>query len=277
MGNKFSEAEIQKFSSELLDSGIPSIDEFLAFRRDFADIGKRAVAYFLISSEHPANLQRKPANAGHWYGLLWDAIRTPLWDQLLENRISIITFNYDRSLEYFLARAMHVAYERPLSECIDKVNQLRIIHVYGQLGKLTDSAESIDGRPYSTNVDEKTLDIAASGIRLIGERLESKSLVEETKPLISSASKICFLGFAYHPENMQWLHTDAIQAKNAGGRISLDICGTAKALKNAEVKKVAKTLVPHMDANNPFEFSKIQQLFPDADCVHLLRSRGVFT
>ncbi len=84
-----------------------SIDAFLEFRNDYAEIGRRAIADALIRYERDDLLwpDDRHGTIDNWYAYLFNklvkGIRFEAFNSL---PISFVTFNYDRSLSYFLLR-----------------------------------------------------------------------------------------------------------------------------------------------------------------------------
>lgn len=95
--------ELNEFVDILRHSGYTSVDWFLEDRPEFISIGKAAIAAALIPFENPDRLFPPDAPANHWYELLLNTMDSPR-GSFTENRLSIVTFNYDRSLEYYLFR-----------------------------------------------------------------------------------------------------------------------------------------------------------------------------
>lgn len=80
-------------------SGMWSIDAFLAHRDEFTEPGKLAIAAVIADCERKAKPPRpRPIEA------------------FRQNRLSIITFNYDRSLEFFLRDAIQHSYGLSVSD-----------------------------------------------------------------------------------------------------------------------------------------------------------------
>ncbi len=111
----FSEPDITHFGRELQYSKRPSVDRFLELRGDeFLKIGTTAIAVALIPKEHQGVLMRFRKGEGYrreldWYKYLWKSMDAP-FEEFGENRLSIITFNYDRSLEFYLFSSLKASY-----------------------------------------------------------------------------------------------------------------------------------------------------------------------
>jgi len=103
LGFDFSIDHVQKFATELRSSMQPSVDAFLFERKDYLDIGKLTIAANLITCEKEENLTTGDSEekTGKWYGYLLNNFLGTR-NEFLNSRLSIVTFNYDRSLEYFL-------------------------------------------------------------------------------------------------------------------------------------------------------------------------------
>ncbi len=99
----YRQAEMEKFRIALAGSMQPSVDAFLEKRPDFLDIGKAAIAAALIPMEQRTLFER--GEQATWYEYLFNRLGDQS-DRFHENQLSIVTFNYDRSLEYFLYSAI---------------------------------------------------------------------------------------------------------------------------------------------------------------------------
>ena len=103
----YSFEDIRKFGVELRGSDQSSVDAFLFGRPNpvFIEIGKLAIAKYIIQSEHKDRLPTDPPQTEldkqKWYGYLLNNF-IPTLDDIKLSKLSIITFNYDRSLEYYL-------------------------------------------------------------------------------------------------------------------------------------------------------------------------------
>lgn len=233
-----------KFREAFWRSGVPSVDAFLARRTEFLPVGKLAIAYCLVPLEDESTLFAPPLHgSGDWYEYLSVKLAAS-FDEFGDNKLSIITFNYDRSLEHYLFTSLRNWHGRSVDECIEKLAEIPIIHVYGQLSRIPYPQHGC--RQYlppggdASKVHPALLD-AAAGITLVHEK---ESELQEAHNLLTAAERICFLGFSYDPLNLSRL---AINTKNTSpGRIF----GTARGLIGGELHD-AKTRIHKAIGSSP--------------------------
>ncbi len=121
---------------QCLDVAQISIDRWLTQQPQFIDVGRYCIAKFItIAESHSSYLWH------HWYGRLWKSLMPPVpcedWQtRLLENQVYFVTFNYDRTLEHCLINKIMSIYRVPVEIAAEVVNRMRILHVYGQVGRL---------------------------------------------------------------------------------------------------------------------------------------------
>jgi hypothetical protein len=223
-----------EFREAFWKSGTPSVDAFLEGRPEFLDVGKLAIAYCLIPFEHEANLYRPPTDDGDWYLHLSERLNQS-FDEFGDNKLSIITFNYDRSLEHYLFNSLLNWHGRSGDDCIEKFTKLPIIHVYGQLGTIPYPQRGCrQYRPLGED-ERKELEAvfdAAHGLTLLHEK--ASDLVEARK-LLEVAERICFLGFSYHRLNLARLKLE----NSAFHRL---VFGTVRNFEAGEVKQTERVL-----------------------------------
>jgi hypothetical protein len=205
-----SKEEIQKFAFALKHSGKSSVDAFLEHRQDFLWIGKFAIALSLIPFEEEYKLYDPPGDTPPWYDYIWEKLDARL-DQFGENKLSIITFNYDRSLEQFLYSAIKNLYNRPDGECRLLMDCIPIIHVHGSLGNLR-----WQGEPYSNYLpapNHTKIDLAAQNISIISDISDyhdRHTVFSSAFNFLSGAEQIYFLGFGYNDTNLKRLKIDQL-------------------------------------------------------------------
>jgi hypothetical protein len=136
------------FLEHFSNSPIASIDKYLAFNPDFSYWGKFAIALYVRKREKESQFLEDLGESDYkedWYKLIFNRMTSTLkgpedFSKFRENRVAFITFNYDKSLEYFLQKSfLHTFWEsrdkfqRSLKDYIP----FHIIHVYGKIGELT--------------------------------------------------------------------------------------------------------------------------------------------
>lgn len=195
---------LSEFGSALDMSMLPSVDAFVERRPEFLNVGKAAIACSLMPKENPDNLRQRREDV-HFYEYLFGIINS---ENVLENgNLSIVTFNYDRSLEAFLFSAILNAYGTDEQKTLELLDSIPVVHVYGSLGKFVraETDAEPEGRNYDPTVDVKPLQIATKGIKILSEAEDTSPELERAKELLRQANTICFLGFGYHPRNIERL------------------------------------------------------------------------
>ncbi len=199
----FKQEELDKFKSELRKSLLPSVDAFLESRNGFMGIGKAVMAYFLIRCESEAALYN-PDNNEDWYKYLYGMMHSFNLDKIANNKISFITYNYDRSLEHCLLNALTCGFpDESNKKATSILNKIPIIHVHGELGKLKELDSH--GRKYHSVVSGEELEIAKNGIGVVHEDKDNNSAFLRAHEVLQSAENVIFLGFGYHPKNVERL------------------------------------------------------------------------
>ncbi len=244
----FSEQQQLNFAQELQMAMQPSLDAFLENRwKDFLEIGKAALCAALLPYENEQDLmladdEKADIRAGEqrWYTYLLNLLGNR--SEFRGNRLSIITFNYDRSLEYFLFRALKPRFGIGDVEAIDMAATIPIVHVYGQLGK--PAIYGGDGVEYG-RVTVGTVTKAAKDITIIHEMMEraAPNLIR-ARGLVQSASLLVFLGFSYHPLNVERLmlkelYQEERLEKNSGRYIA----GTCYGMQAGEINRTKSLFV----------------------------------
>jgi hypothetical protein len=193
------DSKIKEFSNALSHSGKASVDAFLEYRDDFMHLGKLVIALALTKYENLENLFLPDNN---WYDYLYAKLDSPI-NEFDSNNLSIITFNYDRSLETYLHTALMNTYRLSIEDAKEILLKIPIIHVYGKLGEL--DWQSHDGRPYSSTDEIIFIKQAANGIKVIHEEVPSDTTLKDARSILVKTERIIFLGFGYGSTNLQRL------------------------------------------------------------------------
>lgn len=203
-------AEVLRFASEFRDAGgVQTIDLFLQRRSEFREIGMVILASLLCPHESPTRLVSHAQTDATtcWYSLLWNHMQTRTADDFAKNRLTVITFNYDRSLEEYLHRCLRANFRLDEATASELLKQsLAITHVYGSLGEHVawGGSKRRAYRPFDPS--EKTIQElrgAAECMRLIHD--EPLHDLQDARKAVAEAEFIAFLGFGFHEENIEAL------------------------------------------------------------------------
>ena len=197
--------DIINFRQALLLADRPSIDKFLERREDLIEIGKICIAQALIPYENNKEITNRDGK--NWYQLLFNELDSSR-DQFHDNKLSIITFNYDRSLEHYLfCTVKHTYGIRDDHEVAQLLNSIPIVHVHGQLGLLDwQTKVEEEARSYGGPLTKANLIKASQNIKIIHEDVEKDVEFAKARELIKEAERVYFLGFGYDTINMERLN-----------------------------------------------------------------------
>ncbi len=230
---------LKEFGRALELSMQPSVDAFLEHRPEFLEVGKAAIAAMLIPHEDEEIFSRGEGEPLRWYEYLYTKLTTKR-EHFSSNRLSVMTFNYDRSLEHFLCLALKNTYALDDKDCADMVRTIPIVHLYGMLGELENLAP--DGRPFAPTVNEMIIKQCSQAINIVQEGSGEPTEFEDAHRYLSKADTICFLGFGYHETNVRRLHLDRIE-----GIANKRVLGTAYGLTHAETLAIKRLLPNNAD------------------------------
>ena len=197
----------KQFVNDFKNFDHDSIDLFLDIFRVYSDIGKKAIYLTILESELKNKMSGKVQD---WYTQLFRLmIGTPNnYFKLSDNNLAIITFNYDRSLEYYFYNIfMDFTKSIEPKEKIEELKKINIFHVYGKLSDLPWENEK-NGFDYGGNLWMDQLDERKDNIKTIYERKENKKAFDLIVDSINLADKIYYLGFGFAKENVEILSFD---------------------------------------------------------------------
>lgn len=178
--------------------------------------GKIAIVHFISQAEAKSILRLEPRIAGDlpiqgtdtWLYQLGQLITSGVPRSQVEkclDELSIINFNYDRSVEHFLPHAMVMAFGMQLKEAQAIVAaKLRIIHPYGTIGRLPwqrgEAADCEWGTDQPWNIHN-----LSTLIRTSSEAQRDHNMLTQIRGAVSSAKRIVFMGFGFQPQNVDLL------------------------------------------------------------------------
>jgi hypothetical protein len=253
--NGFSISEQETFAGQLAGSARGSIDTFLEARPQFRDIGTVAIAAGLIPCESWFSLNSPEAAREDWYRYLWNALGNKVED-IRSNQLTVLTFNYDRSLEFFLLSAAKASWGLTGDEAAKALEPIPIIHLHGKLGELPELAQKGSyARPFNPPIDADSLVCSAETIKIVHDDLGNDSEFIRARASLESAEVICFLGFGFSPVNVHRLFGAASDTQR---RI---VVASAKGVKPAE----------RFGIRGMFSRDKIKLLDERWGCLRVLR------
>lgn len=209
--------EIDDFQRRLSVWDGDSIDEFLA-NQDSAlvKIGKMAIADRILAADRAPQEPDPPEDPRRWYPLLFRHLAEPS-----DATLSIITFNYDQSLDRYLNTAIEASFS-PQEQARAAAIRARfeIIHVHGEAAG-------------------STIAIAAQSIVTIHDADEASERFAQAQARLRDARRVAFIGFGYHPVNLRRIGiTDHVWSRGSPDLV----CGTQFDLLRNEVRLAEQQL-----------------------------------
>ena len=198
-----SEADIETLLNELRYSGYTSVDVFLEHNPDFLAIGKHAIAATLLPCEDERRLFPPEVDSNnHWYEYLINrmGVGTDEWTQ---NKLSVVTFNYDRSFEHYFNVVIGKRAKLSSAEAYKVFQQVPLVHVHGSLGNYPPSESR--GLAYGADVTAENVAAAAEQILVVSEVEDTLPTFEQAEKLLLAAEHIYFIGFGFLLANVRRL------------------------------------------------------------------------
>lgn len=198
-----------------------SIDNFIDSHRGqehIATCGKLAIARCILTAEAESSLfvnRRNPypkidfaAVEPTWFNnffqLLTENCQASDIDERL-GQVAIVTFNYDRCVEHYLFCALQNYYGIGPERAAETLTHLQVFHPYGSVGTLPWQGRG-GGIEYGATIGGRSLIDAAKAIRTFTEGIDpATSDIESIRSVLRDASRIAFLGFAFHRLNVALL------------------------------------------------------------------------
>jgi len=260
-------------------SSTESIDLFLSRHPQFEKIGKIAIALTILNAEHSSQFRERAKVNEDWYFHLFNRLTRELagrdgYQGFGNSDVAFVTFNYDRSLEYFLFSSLLHAFEGadPL-KIEEQILRVPIIHVYGRVApvRLHDSGEqrlAEYGLKYGREIDRFSMVNFLNVIDYLYVVREERANpeLEKARGQIAQAERLFFLGFGYARENLAALAIPGVLSPKQ------HIHGTAMGYVPAEIQKIENALGQALGAGKKDGSNLIYQVhIRPCDCLGLLR------
>lgn len=226
-------SQLKPFQTRLKQMQPLSIDTFLSYYPQFEEIGKFCIASILLKKESENRFLTKKNN---WYKFLVDALITGCKnpDDIIKNteKLSIITFNYDVSLEYYLiSRLKQIEF---FKDSIDKFfEELKIYHVYGKLGCFPEFENNLNYKNYGDVIRNpygccmlEDIYKYSKNIQIVGEKKWNSNEIPEyivkIRDEIKTSPNLYILGFGFYKENMELLIDNKQENILYSNKVSID-------------------------------------------------------
>lgn len=196
-----------------IDNVIDQMDDDI----DAPTVGKLAIAYSILRAEAGSTLANSHQGQApsletledtwlfHMLRMLRTDVRRSAVDRIFED-VTVITFNYDRTIEHFLPLALSSAYNMPIEDAQEITKTLSVYHPYGLVGRLP---WMVGNGPEGVSYGVLPLDrlgAIASEIRTFGERIDDEDRqLKQLRSAMDEAIHVVFLGFGFHRQNMRLL------------------------------------------------------------------------
>ena len=267
----FTHGDIRHVATTFLRSGVNSIDAFLARYDHLVDVGKALIAALLCSKENPDEIFSE-MNPDHWYRLLWNVLIDGARHgrDLKQNNVRFLTFNYDRSLEYFLHEATKGTFGLNDTAAFAEWSQMEVLHVYGSVGEFNfaDGEHIGRTRPYSKEIRPRELGAAAAGINIIPEGRDDAPVFRTARQWFDWAGNVYVLGFGFDHLNCSRLgFASVLKTKSSEKQPFPSIQASVFGLTPAEVARAQKHLLENLRLWDTFNERNTMTLrlagFPD--------------
>ena len=173
-------AILERFHKEFYLSGKNSIDAFLEHRREYEQLGKAVIAATLIPHETDAVFGYA---ADNWLRYTYERLDTG-FEEFGNNKVSFITFNYDRVIEWFFVTSLSNSYNKSKRDCVEVLKSIPIIHLHGRLGHL----------PWETSADRfgfHPTNVERLGLNNLRKKDKSLARLHQLAPIFAIFAGFC--------------------------------------------------------------------------------------
>lgn len=184
--------DLQLFYDRLAYGNWSSPDAFLEKHREFIKTGNFLICRSLAQHEDHWNVTSR----GEWYDRLVSSIHVDEVTKLKDNALSIVTFNYDRSIDFRLHKYVENHFGLDSSTAWDILTEaIPIIHLHGTLGSYPEI-------PYG---DKSNIFERSQSINIISEIEDGLDQFRRASTLLNEAERVVVFGFGFATDNVNRL------------------------------------------------------------------------
>lgn len=210
----------------------------LAIAESILEAERKSAIYFGANPTGPKSIENL---LNHWHNIfcqiLTEGVQTNNLERIFDN-VVMITFNYDRCIEHYLAIWLQNYFRLNQGEAQKIASRLQVIRPYGQVDFL-DWQNPITGRqgvPYGSDVSPNYLIEIAKQIRTFTEQLEDKASSDAIGKALLESRRIVFLGFSFGEQNMRLLQIPR------SGAVNRSVDGTSCGMSNQNMGIIRKVI-----------------------------------
>jgi len=180
-------------------------------------VGKLGIVRAILKAEAGSQIFRRVENIpdslelskfnNTWYDSLTKLLTENVRKSQIKNifgNLSIVNFNYDRCLEYYLPISLGSYYGVKPDSIRDIMQDFTIHRPYGIAGRLPWQKGDGPSVGFGEGTAQQLADVAQQ-VRTFTERLEEGGELAAMRTTIANADRIVFLGFAFHRQNVELL------------------------------------------------------------------------
>lgn len=178
--------------------------------------GKLAIVHFICQAEAKSTLRLTPRVEGDlplqgtesWLyqlaTLITSGVPRSQAERCLDD-LTVISFNYDRSLEHFLPHAFVMAFGMTLQEAQRLIAaKLKVLRPYGSVGRLPWQPGDMPECEWGTE-NPWNIHTLAGHIKTLSERQNDRQLIMALQHAVANAKRLVLLGFGFQPQNIDLL------------------------------------------------------------------------
>jgi hypothetical protein len=215
LASDFKHDEIVDFAKTLGASLFLSVDRFLEFTLgSYRRIGCAAIAAEILLKSRDLAMRRD----FDWMGILFSALAPQFEEELYDDRLTVVTYNYDCSFEHLLWKGLQSSIQiKRAQETFDKI---KVIHLHGKLAPSTEPRQLLLVCP---QVVKDSFEDLENGIVASHERNPDTAQFRQAREILHKANRVCFLGFGYDCTNLERL----LGGPNTRQLADKFVCGSA--------------------------------------------------
>jgi hypothetical protein len=233
-----------------------SIDNFLDVHNEDELVelcGKLSIVHTILRQEAGSSLRVQDNRRGQtlsfaearktYFGLLFQLLTENCKFSDLPARLSgvaFVVFNYDRCLEHYLLYAIQNYYAVNREAALAALGRLSIYHPYGAVASLPAFGPGPQ-IAFGGEANSSVLLQLARGIRTFTEGTDpGSSEILAIRETMRTATRIVFLGFAFHRLNINLLAPEQIAPR---GTVSARMFGTSHGISASDVELISADIM----------------------------------